>query len=313
MVTKETFYKDKESCEGPFYHIMDNIVNPPLQKIDELYCAADSLSIKNAKIHKNIIFTLSVLGPLMTIMFFIYFEGEIREFILFCILILVLLYFIQKQSNNMKCHKKYLEYRVLAESLRLQFFLSYAGTKRKVIDILPWFIKQGVTLVEDILQTLELDTRLEKKSILQPWIIYQRTYHEDALKKAEKAKNRQKMWSNIFIFVTVATYIIALIFELYIHFYLPDFEAHSIRLLIKMAVEGMTVGTLFLESYYGKMSLSEKIEDHRRMIELYKEIEKDIKENGETEEILLETAKEFLIENSTWYSYQSKNKAELVL
>ena len=48
------------------------------------------------------------------------------------------------------------------------------------------------------------------------------------------------------------------------------------------------------------------------MILLYDKIEHDIRAKGESEEIILYLAKEFLTENSTWYAYQSKNKAELV-
>ena len=61
------------------------------------------------------------------------------------------------------------------------------------------------------------------------------------------------------------------------------------------------------------MSLTETINDHKRMILLYKKAEQEILEKGETEEIVLNLAKEYLSENSAWYAYQSKNKSELVL
>jgi hypothetical protein len=35
-------------------------------------------------------------------------------------------------------------------------------------------------------------------------------------------------------------------------------------------------------------------------------------ESGETEELLISLAREYLIENSTWYSYQTKNKPDIV-
>ena len=49
------------------------------------------------------------------------------------------------------------------------------------------------------------------------------------------------------------------------------------------------------------------------MISLYAKIERKIAKKGETPEIIIELAREFLIENSAWYAYQSKNKPELVL
>ena len=113
--------------------------------------------------------------------------------------------------------------------------------------------------------------------------------------------------------MTISAYILGLLFETVMYIHSPDIDAHMIRLGIKIIIGFMSVSLIFLESYYGKMSLSESIKDHKRMICLYRKIGNDIREKGETDEILLYLANQFLIENSTWYSYQNKNKAELVL
>ena len=312
MNPKEIFLKEKEECEGPFYHIMGTIRDPALAEIDDLYCEADFLSIENAKKHHKTLLALSILGPLISIVFFLYFEGEIHSMILLCIILLFILFLINKQSNKLECHRKYLEYRVLAEALRLQFFLSISGTKVQVADILPWFIKKGIPWIEDILRGLPLDDVKEKKEIIYFWIIDQRTYHEEALLKAEAKKKKDEKISKIAIYITIIAYLAGLIFEIYMYIYSPNIDAHLIRISLKMVIGFMSVSTLFIESYYGKMSLSETINDHKRMIALYQKIENDILENGETEEILLYAANEYLIENSTWYAYQSKNKATLV-
>ena len=75
----------------------------------------------------------------------------------------------------------------------------------------------------------------------------------------------------------------------------------------------MSAVTLFTSSYYGKMSLDNKIDDHRRMIALYQKSEQEIEINGETDELLLSLAREFLSENSNWYAYQKKNNPDLVI
>ena len=113
--------------------------------------------------------------------------------------------------------------------------------------------------------------------------------------------------------MTALAFLFGLLFEIYMYLFSPNIDAHIIRLCIKIAIGGMSVGTLFLESYYGKMSLTETINDHKRMILLYKKAEEDILEKGETKEIVLNLAKEYLSENSAWYAYQSKNKSEVVL
>lgn len=309
---KEVFLKEKESCEGPFYHIMGNITDPALIEIDDLFSAADNLSIKNAQRHKKILLALSILGPLISIVFFLYFEGEMHSMILLCIILIAILYLIHQQSNNLDCHRKYLEYRVLAETLRVQFFVSLEGSKVKVSEIMPWFIKKGIPWIGEILDTLPLDEVKEKKDIIYLWAFDQKTYHEGALVEAEEKRKRQKKITKIAVYTTIAAYLIGLLFESYMYFYSPAIDAHMIRIGLKIIIGFMSVSTIFLESYYGKMSLSETINDHKRMILLYGKIKNDILKEGETEEILLFLANEFLIENSTWYAYQSKNKAELI-
>ncbi len=309
---KEVFLREKENCEGPFYHIMGNIKDPALIEIDNLFAVADNLSIKNAQIHKRILLALSILGPLISIVFFLYFEGEMHGMILLCTILIAILYLVHRQSNRLDCHRKYLEYRVLAETLRVQFFLSIKGSKVQVSEILPWFIKKGIPWIEEIIQTLPLNEVTEKKDIIYFWVFDQKAYHEGALLKAEAKRKKEKKITKIAIYVTVSTYILGLLFETVMYFHSPDIDAHLIRIGLKIIIGFMSVSTIFLESYYGKMSLSEKINDHKRMISLYEKIRKDILVKGETDEILLYLANQFLIENSTWYAYQSKNKEELV-
>lgn len=313
MNEKETFLKEMGSCKGPFYHIIGNIDEPSLKEVDKIYGAADRLSIENAKKHKYILLALSILGPLISFAFLIYDEGEVHSLIIVCILLLIFLFLIQKQANKLDCHRKFLEYRVLAESLRLQFFLSYAGLNKRVEDLLPWFIKKGIPWIEDILRSLPISEVKEKKSIVYFWILDQKTYHEEALVKAEKRKARDERISRIVIFITIMFYVLGLLFELYMYFYSPNIDPTFIRIILKVVIGSMSVGALFIESYYGKMSLTETINDHKRMISLYRKVERMILEQGETEELILYLAREFLVENSTWYAYQSKNKAELVL
>ena len=90
-------------------------------------------------------------------------------------------------------------------------------------------------------------------------------------------------------------------------------QVDMIRAILKIVIGSMSAGTLFIKSYYGKMSLSNEIESHRRMVMLYEDAERKIREQGENDNLISSLAHEFLIENSTWYAYQSKNKFELIL
>ncbi len=86
-----------------------------------------------------------------------------------------------------------------------------------------------------------------------------------------------------------------------------------IRTVLKTILSSISAITLFAGNYYGKLSLDETVEDHRRMITLFEMAERQITENGETEELLYKLAREELSENGTWVAYQSVNKPEINL
>lgn len=313
MNKKEVFFKDRDECSEEFTHITGNITDPTLKVIDELYGAADVLSIKNAQKHQRILLALSVIGTLITMAFLLYDEAELHGLILACTVMILFLFYIRKKADNLDCHRKYIEYRVLAETLRVQFFLSVAGVQKQVKDILPWFIRQGLPWIEDILKALPEMREHKRNPIINFWILDQRTYHNGALEKAQNKKNRDNRTTRIVIAITIIAYIVTLIFELFIYAQNPgNVDVNAVRAILKIVVGTMSAVTLFTNSYYGKLSLTYTIKDHKRMIALYDNAEREISKKGETEEILIELAREFLIENSTWYSYQTKNKPDLV-
>lgn len=313
MNKKEVFFSDKEECSEEFTHITGDITDPALKAIDELYGAADVLSIKNAVKHQRILLALSIIGTLITMGFLLYDEAELHGLILACTVMILFLFYIRRKAHTLDCHRKYIEYRVLAETLRVQFFLSVAGVQKQVVDILPWFIRQGLPWIEDVLKSLPKMSRHERNPIINFWILDQRAYHNGALAKAENKKNRDNRTTRVVIAITIIAYLITLFFELFIFTQNPrNVDVNAVRAILKIIVGTMSAVTLFTSSYYGKLSLTYTINDHKRMIALYNNAEREIARKGETEEILVDLAREFLIENSTWYSYQTKNKPDLV-
>ena len=313
MNKKEVFFRDKEECSEEFTHITGDITDPALKAIDELYGAADVLSIKNAVKHQRILLALSIIGTLITMGFLLYDEAELHGLILACTVMILFLFYIRRKAHTLDCHRKYIEYRVLAETLRVQFFLSVAGVQKQVVDILPWFIRQGLPWIEDVLKSLPKMSSHERNPIINFWILDQRAYHNGALAKAENKKNRDNRTTRVVIAITIIAYLITLFFELFIFTQNPgNVDVNAVRAILKIIVGTMSAVTLFSSSYYGKLSLTYTINDHKRMIALYDNAEREIARKGETEEILVDLAREFLIENSTWYSYQTKNKPDLV-
>lgn len=336
MNNKEIFFNDKENCDIEFTHIEDGITDSVLKKIDEIYGAADVLSIENAKKHHRNLLLLSVFGSLMAFLFLLYDEAELHWLIFGCVLLIYAIYRLYHIAEKTECHRKYLQYRLLAESLRVQYFIYVAGLNRNVSEILPWFVKKGVPWIDEILSDLPQINTNKKNKIINCWIRDQIDYHHKALVRLTEKKIREARTGRRVLYITIATYIFAFLFEIYmltqssgeinidfiggILYNLQQYgimEGYSqidmIRAVLKIVLGTMSVITLFLGSYYGKMSLSNTIDDHRRMEMLYEQVKNDIlvQKGEESEELILSLAREFLVENSTWYAYQKKNQPDL--
>ena len=312
MNQKEIFLQELNNYKFSTASIVETDIEPALKEINRIYGVADSLSIKNGKKHRYILLLLSIGGTILTLMFLLYDELEFYGLIIACGVMVLCLLLLNFLTDKLDCHRKYLQYRILAEALRLQYFLSLAVVETRVVDILPWSLRKGIGWIEEILKSLPQTKIKNKHSILQCWIIDQRKYHERALAKTEIKNYRDKTISKMTTIITIGIYFVALIFELFV-FNNEVVNINIIRMILKILLGTMSAITLFLGSYYGKMSLSNAIEDHKRMIELYKKAQEDVVVSGESEELILSLAREFLNENSAWYSYQQKNRANIVI
>lgn len=315
MIYKEEFDEERKECET-LTHIEEDITDSTLIEIDELYGAADVLSMNYAEMHHKRIRNISIIAPLIVFFFLLYEAAEQHWLIFVVTALIVLLYYVYRHPDDEKILEKYLEYRVLAESLRVQYFISKAGIKKHVVDILPWFTEIRIPLVKRVLSDLSSIETAKKESILDCWIRDQMKYHEGAHKKASKQEEKNERYERIALIATIAFYVIALIFEIIMIMYAPfDLETpHWIRAGLKIGVGTATAITIFLSNYYGKMSLSSKVEEHLRMYLLYQKVEHEIKQTRkESEEQIIYLAKQCLIENTVWYSHQKKNEADFAV
>ena len=314
MIYKKEFDEERKECEK-LTHIEGDIADPALIEIDDLYAAADALSMKHAKKYHNKLLCISIIAPLVVLFFILYEATEEHRLIFVVTALLILLYCVYRYGDE-DHHEKYLEYRVLAESLRVQYFVSKAGINKKVTDILPWFTYLRIPLVKNVLSELPTIKTDKKEPILECWIRDQMKYHDKAHKKSVEVEEKNKLYEHIALFGTIIVYIIALIFEILMMKYSPfDLEtAHMIRVGFKITVGTATAITIFVSNYYGKLSLSNKIDEHIRMYWLYEKVEHEIKQTKEErEDQIIYLARQCLIENIIWYSHQNKNSPDFVL
>ena len=240
MNHKEIFYRESKKYQFPKTNIAQEISEPLFVEINRLFSSADGLSIKNGEKHRRVLLALSIVGTLLTFSFLIYDEIEIYGLILACGIMIVCLFVIRHFSVKLDCHRKYLQYRVLAETLRLQYYLSMAAIRMKVSDLLPWSIQMEIEWIKEVLETLPMAETKEKQSVLECWIKDQKSYHQQALKKAEKNNKRDKVIGKSVLFITILAYLIAIVFEFFVYKNNPSsMNINSVRVILKVVLGTM--------------------------------------------------------------------------
>lgn len=347
MDRREEFFREKEKCREPLAHIERDIRRPDLREADEIYAAADHLSMRNAEKYRRILLALSVAGTLLAVAFLLYDEINLYGLILACGVLLLTLFIINGLAKQLNCHRKYLEYRLLAEGARVQYFLRKAQSRQNAADLLPWSWRFNVPWTEPVLRELgrTVDGAPENSSpaeaaageaaaeknprggdscrsryrILDVWVRGQAQYHREALIMTEARIRRNDRISNLALLLALATYAAALVFEICVgglfsgSVLLGQRQMEVIRVILKVAMGSFSAMTLFAGNYYGKLSLEETAQDHRRMAALYEKTEEEILRTGETEDLITKLAREELSENSSWYAYQCKNRPDISL
>ena len=312
-ILKQTdlFNQDVET-EETFTDLPEEKDDPVMERIRKVYGAADSISVRQAKKYKRILASISIAATLLTIAFLLYDEMMLYWMILLCGIMLLFLFLINSLSKKLQCHRKYLEYRVLAEGLRVQFYLRMAGCSAEVSDHVPFAFRTDLPWTVSAFSALTVGPEpSDPKDVKDAWIRAQRVYHEKALELTRKKDKRNGRIVKCALIIAIIAYLAVVVFELFFGGIIlrsalfSDQGLDLCRTILKILVGALSGLTLFAANYYGKLSLDETIGDHERMILLFK--------LAEQENDLVLLAREELAENRRWYAYQSMNKPEISL
>lgn len=290
-----------------------------LWKMAKIYAAADELSVRYAKRYRLTLALLAVFGTLLAASFLLYDEAELYRMIFVTGLALLCMAVCYRYAVRSDCHRKYLDYRVLAESLRAQAFLRYAGSPLEVFTILPLTQQEEIKWVLDALCAVTAcEPPKGKRPVREEWAEKQRDYHARAKERAAAKKSGSDRVVQTAVILSAMLYIAALLFEILAGGVFPK-AAISVqepgfwRAVLKIALGAISAGTLFIANYYGKQSLARKESDHGKMERFYAKMSQRVASDGETEQLLKELAREELIENGNWYAYQSENAPDISL
>lgn len=302
-------------------------VDETSKKLQEVYHSADVLALRFQKKYLNEIRWFSVFGMLLVLLFLFYDELENNLFLIeygILIAIYAAAYFISSKRKN---HEKYLQYRVLSETVRTQFYLSVAGFSDDIGNSFTWTQRFESTWIREAVSALLIGMSphsiVSFDTVKVYWIDGQLAYHKRASERNAHKQRFSRKTAGVLLTASVTLLVMVLVFEFIPGMIMerPIISASVSRLfmypvgqpltlcsLLKIILGAISAGTVFLTNYFGKLSLERKSMDHEKMAALYAAAKHSL-ENGTSgrERILLELAREEIIECNNWFSYCREN------
>ena len=276
---------------------------------------ADICSVKGAKRHRITVGLIAVMATILTMSFLLYDEANMHYLIVGCGVMIVGIYVINHLAKKRDFHRKYLEYRVLAEALRVQTALIEAGYYAETFEMLSWAQKLETPWISRALAAICVydPGSLSSTGSTDSWIDGQLAYHRRAVERAKAKSKANDHVVRVAIAITVAVYTAALVFEIFWagtfggSASLSEVDAEFVRTIFKLATGSLSAISLFAGSYYGKLSLDQWARDSERMVLLYEEAKSARETCRDLGELYVSLAREELGENMRWFAYQSVN------
>ena len=299
-----------------------------LSYYNDLYKKADSLSSFYQKKYLSSLKLISLLSSFLALSYLLYDEMELKimSLVLICLIITVAVYLPTRPKKG-KWHEKYLSYRMLAESLRIQFFTFACDVKRNVADLFSWSTREGNNWTYKalkVIEPVEINNLFKDRRVLETWINEQLDYHKKAYKKNDDSLKRNNTYSDVLLLMTVSLYLIVVMLELMFPVFMNKIlltlnneflfinkgTELDVRGMFKILTGIVAASALLLANYYGKLSLDNKEDDHKRYTSLYVEANKVL--SNPTDELIWELAREELLINSAWLTYSKENDSNFL-
>ena len=293
--------------------------DPALDRMEAISRAAGKLSRQYAKRYRHVLALLAVSGALLTFAFLMYDEAQAIWMILVCGGMLLAAWGCRRYAVRSDCHRRYIEYRVLGECLRVQTYLRFAGSRLQASELLSWSQQEETAWVLDALCSLMIGKPPDKTHDIRVcWVEDQREYHRKAAKSAGEKLDVSDRTVHAALIISVGLYLLGVGYELLCGGLIlrPSVAVTDVELwrtVLKILMGTISAGTLFVANYYGRLSLPRTLSDHRKMERFYARMSEQMEKGGQTEELLIALAREELTENGSWCSYQRDNTPDVVL
>ena len=311
-------------------------LDPYHELLERQYRKTNNLAKDKQKYYFAYMLILAILSTLVTFLYLIYDEWSFNYMIIGCSVVLglsILAYFLPRCKNR-QYHERFMNYRAFAEAIRTQFYLTYClGEKypyTSVCELQSWTLKTDMVWIDKALRTFAIVAETEEQdvdldSLKNVWVgekIGQLDYHIGKMKRNKKKASRVKIASRVLVIAAIIVYSAILVFNV-IAFFNKGFFWHGD--FFDLPIPSVNMGnfavgllaslSLFLSSYFGKLSYDRIASDSGKMTLLYASAsnrwDEAVIDKEKFKRFVFEIAREEIVENGNWYSYVNENGLEI--
>lgn len=334
----EAFNRDAMSIDvaksgGVFDEATLQRLGAATETLDQTYRRADALALLCRDRYLALLRWLCATGALMVLSFLFYDELESNLFLIVYGLVALAAFAMFLLAKRGRIHRKYIEYRLFAETLRVQMNLFASGLNVCAEDLMPWSQRTLSPWIREAMNSMPYGARQATKAdidIRAVWLQDQLSYQKSTHAKNKIRLKRQSVISGALLVLTVLFIGAVLTLEFLFpngigsEISLPAWlgkgmmmhSAHFFngRSIFKILLGVIPALSFVVTSYYGKLSLERKLRDGQRMIALYSEaLEAYDAPLTDKARLLTELAREELAETGDWLSYVSENRPDILI
>jgi hypothetical protein len=288
-----------------------------LQRIDEEYGKADALAIYFQRHSDRLFRWFSYTASMMALLFLIYAKLWANGVLLSVYLTLLLLSVVVfHRLRSRQWFSKHLVYRVLAETMRIKFFLRAAGADRLVsatelINLTGIDQFSGFSWIGNLLKNVEpLDTRdsdvnganrARLASIHRHWVVGQQEYFRRRVRALERDHRRLEVLKSALLYAIATFALILLVFAVPLHEHLLAAVTWKDAVMFLMGLLPVWLG--IWELYQNKMAMRELLWQYRNQLGHFTIADLQLSRSAAAsryQEILAQVGKEALMESYLW-------------
>ena len=288
-----------------------------LQRIDAEYGKSDALAVHYQRHSDRLFRGFSYTASCMALLFLIYaklWANSVLLSIYLTILLLSVVVFHRLRSHQW--FSKHLVYRVLAETMRIKFFLRAAGADRLVsatelINLTGIDQFSGFSWIGNLLKNVEpLDGREAHRraadharlaSVHRHWIVGQQEYFRRRVRKLEREHRRLEVLKSALLIAIASFALVLLVFAIPLHERLIGAITGHDGVMFLMGLLPVWLG--IWELYQNKMAMRELLWQYRNQLGHFTIAELQLSRDttaDRSQEILAQVGKEALMESYLW-------------